>query len=485
MGRLGRWRPVVVATVLATGVVGSSLAAALGDQGPPSVAESTPVTSCAPGSMPETTSVQGRVPSADFRSGRALKGYTCNTRMVSRHGRTGGFKVLRYTDAAGHTCAYYDSTLFLGKDVVTNLLNGTGLGVVVLDMSDPAHPRKTANLVSPAMLSPHESLLLNEPRGLLAGVMGTAATAPGILDVYDVRTDCRHPRLLSSSPAGVLGHESGWSPDGMTFWASGAAGFTMTAVDLSDPRRPRTIRTYPGVVSHGLRFSPDGRTMYVADMGTPSVHSILDNPGLRIYDVSQVQDRVDHPDIKLLSELHWDDASIPQVAQPFTSGGRDYVLEVDEFTDYFGDGLTKIFQKDAPVGAARIIDVDDPQHPFVVSDLRLQVHDQQYRTDDVLSDRGARSPVQGYAAHYCSVPTQADPQIAACSMIASGLRLFDISDVAHPKEVGYFNMPSNAGGWAMSQPAWDVGNHSVWYTDGNNGFFDVALDGDARALLDR
>jgi hypothetical protein len=70
-------------------------------------------------------------------------------------------------------------------------------------------------------------------------------------------------------------------------------------------------------------------------------------------------------------------------------------------------------------------------------------------------------------------------------MIASGLRLFDISDVTHPEEVGYFNMPSSAGGWAMSQPAWDLANRSVWYSDGNNGFFDVALEGDARALLER
>ncbi|HWJ81599.1 MAG TPA: hypothetical protein VNS55_05110 [Nocardioides sp.] len=483
MARLSGWRPVAVASGLAAVLVGSSLASALADGGS-AVPEATPVAHCAPGSMPET-SIQGRVPRADFTSGRAAKGYTCNTRMVSRHGRTGGFKVLRYTDAQGNTCAFYDSTLVLGKDVVTNLLNGTGLGVVVLDMDDPAHPRRTANLVTPAMLSPHESLLVNQRRGLLAAVLGTAATAPGILDVYDVRTDCRHPRLLSSTPAGVLGHESGFSRDGRTFWSSGAAGFAMTAVDLTDPSRPVPIGTFTGVVSHGLRFSPDGRTMYVADMGTPDGRSILDDPGLQVWDVSEVQDRVPHAQIHLLSEVGWPSASIPQVAQPFTSGGRDYVLEVDEFTDFFGDGLTKVFQRDAPVGAARIIDVDDPEHPFVVSDLRLQVHDPAQRTADVLSDPGASSPVQGYAAHYCSVPRQVDPQIAACSMIASGLRLFDISDVEHPREVGYYNLPAPGGGWAMSQPAWDPAHHAIWYTDAANGFFDVRLTGDARELLGR
>ena len=33
---------------------------------------------------------------------------------------------------------------------------------------------------------------------------------------------------------------------------------------------------------------------------------------------------------------------------------------------------------------------------------------------------------QGYAAHYCNIPTRVNPKIVACSFIASGLRLFDI-----------------------------------------------------------
>ena len=100
------------------------------------------------------------------------------------------------------------------------------------------------------------------------------------------------------------------------------------------------------------------------------------------------------------------------------------------------------------------------------------------------NDPGATSPVQGYAAHYCSVPTRTNPNIVACSMILSGLRLFDIRDVAHPKEVGYFNKPvnvgttrssGNGGAFAMSQPAWDAAHDSVWYSDGNSGFYVVKL----------
>ena len=35
----------------------------------------------------------------------------------------------------------------------------------------------------------------------------------------------------------------------------------------------------------------------------------------------------------------------------------------------------------------------------------------------------------------------------------------------------------------MSQPAWDVARDSVWYTDGNSGFYDVRLTNGLQDLL--
>jgi hypothetical protein len=480
LGSTSAVRRLALAATAAAMVVGGALAAS-GDPGTEAVGPAVAAAECGPGSLPETD-LQGRVPAADHKSGRAAQGYTCNTEQVSRHGTTGGFKVLRYTDSKGNTCAFYDSTRMIGIDVVANLLNGTGLGVVVLDMNDPARPRKTANLMSPAMLSPHESLLVNEERGLLAAVMGTAATAPGILDVYDVRTDCRRPRLLSTTPSALLGHESGFSPDGRTFWSAGAAGFSLTAVDLANPRVPRPVFTKFGVVYHGLRFSDDGETMYVANMGSPGPKSMLTGAGLHILDVSEVHARKRGAKVHLLSDLQWEGSSIPQVAQPFTQDGHQYVLEVDEFMDLFGD-INGFNAKVSPVGAARIINVDDPRDPFVVSDIRLDVHQPENRTDEVLADPGAKSPIGGYAAHYCSVPTPEDPRIAGCSMLGSGLRLFDISDVENPVEVAYFNKPARGGANAMSQPAWDVDGGAVWYSDGTGGFYAVRLTNGVADLL--
>ena len=476
----------MTATVLAAGA--SAVLAAPGSvQAESRVADAVPEARCGKGSMPETD-IQGRVPRADYRSGRAAEGYTCNTRQIAHEGVSGGFKVHRYTDDSGRTCAYYDNTLLFPRDVVNNLT--TGQGTVVLDMSRPRRPRRTTTLDSPAMVSPHETLLLNKRRGLLAAVLGTAATYPGVLDVYDVSEDCRDPQLLSSTLSGVLGHESGWSRDGLTFYSSSTLA-SLAAVDLTDPTDPQVLETQWGVNYHGMRLSRDGRTLYAANIGDPGPTGITGG-GLAILDVSDIQDRVADPEITVLSTLTWPEHSIPQVAEPFRRGGRDYVLEIDEFVDFF-ELTGALSYPGSPVGVARIIDVDDPRRPKVVSDIRLEVHQPENRAGDQLRDPGAWFPAQGYAGHYCSLPKWRKPKLAGCSMIASGLRIFDIRDVENPREVAYFNQPlvpgealkppTLGGAYSMSAPAYDRKRGQVWYTDANTGFYNVKLTNGVAKLL--
>jgi hypothetical protein len=487
-GTLAVRRLLVVLVALAAGVFGLTLSGLPSADGEAFPAPTPPAT-CGKGARPET-GIQGRVPLADYTSGRVSQGYRCNTKPLAHQGRTGGFKVLRYQDSKGNVCAFYDSTLLFPKDVLYNAAEG--LGVVVLDMANPKEPRKVTMLTSPAMLSPHESLVLNERRGLLGAVLGNPFTNVGVLDLYDVRTNCLRPTLLSSSNTAVLGHESGFAQDGRTFYAASTGGQTLAAVDVSDPRAPKRIFFQSGVNYHGLRLSPDGRTMYVANIGNPSGVR-LSSGGLRILDVSEIQDRKPDPEVEVVADLAWPEGSLPQVAEPFTMRGRDYLLEVDEFAGFGLDGGPT--QASAPVGAARIIDIEDPANPKVVSHLRLAVHQPGARAGDQQLDPGALNPVQGYAGHYCSLPRTRNPRIVGCSMILSGLRLFDIRDVENPREVAYFNQPTvpgadsqnptALGGYAMSAPAWDAARRAVWYTDGNKGFLVVALTNDVGRLLRR
>jgi hypothetical protein len=433
----------------------------------------TPQADCGPGSEPET-SWQGRVPAKDFDSGRAAKGYTCNTAEVSHYGDSGGYRVARYVDKHGHTCAFYDSTLLFPTDVPGN---GGKAGVYVLDMSNPVKPVFTDNLDTPAMDTPHESLRLNSTRGLLVADAGSPATQVGIVDVYSVADDCRHPVFESSLPIGPLGHESGFSPDGRTFWATATAREGITAIDLTRPAFPKIVWHTEKYGSHGMAISPDGKRAYLASPCCSYFTAISGfgkdsrTGGVIILDISKIQNRtISNPnaDVPEIARLTWPEISIPQNVTPVTIKNHPYLIEFDEFS-------SNVFQYNpgSSVGAARIIDIGDERHPKVVSRIRLAVHNPTERASDQQNDPGATSGTQGYAAHYCAVPRQNNPGIVACSMILSGLRIFDIRDPLHPREVAYFNMPPSGGAHAMSAPAFDPARGDIWYTDGASGFWNV------------
>src|SRR2546425_1244664 len=107
-----RFAGVLAAATILTSVMVSAHA----DPDPALDFSPTPGLACGAGDLPEST--QGRVPLADFNSGRAAQGYTCNASMVSHVGSDdgstggqGGYRVYRYTDRNEHVCAFYDTTL--------------------------------------------------------------------------------------------------------------------------------------------------------------------------------------------------------------------------------------------------------------------------------------------------------------------------------------------------------------------------------------
>ena len=437
----------------------------------------TPKADCGPGSNPET-GMQGRVSKEETNSGRAAEGYTCNMREIGKFGQRGGYKVERYIDAAGRECGYYDSTLLFPKDAAQ--VGQTDTGVYVLDMSDPANPVRTALLSTPAMQSPHESMALNQERGLLAAVTANPVFYPGFMDVYDVSADCRHPVLRASAPIPGLGHEGNWAPDGRTYYSASfdaggnLSGGTVTAIDLSNPATP--VPLWVGdYLSHGLSISEDGNRAYLAA-----------REGLIILDVSQVQSRVPNPQVSVVSRLTWPMKSTPQMTIPVTIEGHKYLIEMDEFSA--GD----------IVGAARIIDIADEKNPVVVSDIRLEVN-QPENQEAIRSDPGAGTSfedgLQGYAGHYCEVPQRHEPGVLACTFILSGLRLFDIRDPFTPREISYWNGPATpspaeptgstgrTANYAMSKPVVIPERNEVWYSDGNHAFHVLKVTNDALPVV--
>ena len=353
----------------------------------------TPRATCGPGSRPEP-GLQGRIPPGPG----SARGFTCNITQLGHEGTAGGFKVERYVDTAGHECAYYDTTLTFASNAASATLDGKPTGTAVLDMSNPAKPVRTATLMTPAMQSPHESLLVNQKRGLLAAVLGNLAFGPGVVDLYDVSEDCRHPVLQSSLPVGVFGHESGFTLDGKTFYATSLDTGKVTAVDVTNPKLPVTL--WVGrYTSHGMSLSDDGNRAYLAALN-----------GLVILDTSEIQARKPNPQESVVSTLRWSVMTIPQNAMPVTIGGKPYLVEVDEFS---ADASTPpgpfgVASNGKRVGGARMIDISNEKAPRVISNMRLEVNQPENRAA-IAGDPGAASPAQGYASHYCGVPQEVDP----------------------------------------------------------------------------
>ena len=439
----------------------------------------TPRATCGPGSIREP-GMQGRIAASDVAAGRAANGYRCNVEVLGRHGASGGFKVERFVDKAGHECAYYDTTLLFPSNAA-NLSEGL-TGVAVLDMADPRKPVETATLVTPAMQTPHESLVLNQKRGLLAAVTGNLLFLPGQVDIYDLNEDCRTPVLKSTAPVGVLGHESGFAPDGNTFYASSLGGGTLTAIDVRDPAVPTPVHV-GRYDTHSLSLSDDGNRAYLAaSAGFPRNEAGLpaEVSGLLVIDTSEIQARVPNAQTRVISSLTWPTVTIPQATMPVTIGGKPYIVEVDEFA--MNEEGTRTGGNAPRVGAARIIDIADETKPFVVSNLRLEVHQPEVRPG-LAGDPGATSAVGGYAGHYCNVPSRVDPGIVACSFLGSGLRVFDIRDPARPREVAYHVAPVAAEGGepnlAFASPTFVPERREIWYSDGNSGFYALRVTNNA------
>lgn len=397
-----------------------SLLAACGNSSTPNPSPSeVALAECGPGSMPET-GLQGQVPLADRESGRNLQGYNCNLKLVGQYQGPGASIVNPSFD----TCAYMSTsgTLLDPLQALSPMP-----GVVVVDASNPAQPIATANLTGPSMLiGTWESLKVNEPRKLLGGVAVGGLIGAGFFDVYDV-SDCAHPvqlnGLAGSSlelPDNVLGHEGNWSPDGKTFWATGTAAGSITAIDVSNPASPKIVYTglqgFPA--NHGVEFTADGNTMYLATC-LPG--------GVVVLDVSDIQSRKAVPMIRQIGSVTWNPLSCGQHALPVIWNGQPYLIAPDEFDS---EGV-------------HIIDIADPTQPKIVKQIQLQIQlkeNAKLRTADTVGD-GAF----GYESHYCTVDRAADPTALACGYFQSGIRVFNIVDPMQPHEIAYFNPPAQTG----------------------------------------
>ena len=467
-----------------------------------------PLARCRAGDKGES-GLQGQTTQAEMDSGAAKNGFNCNTDLVGQYQGEGSSWQL----TAWKNCAYFDQRL------ATNEANR---GTVVVDVSDPAHPKPTVWLNDNAMLDPWESLKVNPARQLLA-----AAQRPSTgFSIYDISTDCTHPvkKAFIDIP-GNFGHTGQWAPDGNTYYITPLrADISIVAVDTKDPSNPKLLPCGNGTYGcgsngffvapadiplpnwHDVEFSKDGNTAYVTMFGSAFANNSPKN-GLLILDVSDFQARKANPAYRKVSSITWDDGSTgAQNALPVSIGGKPYIL----FTDEGGAGVaTACSQGKSAAGFPRLIDISDPASPKTVAKLQLDIQDPAYCSQAFNAPIAPSGNFFGtffnHSCHYCNVDDAENAKIAACNCFAAGLRFFDISNVSAVREIAYFKpgaqgtkaLPGSQ--YANAVPADFVRNYDmsaskpsfpkdrgvatgdVWTTAHDNGFMVVKLAANATA----
>jgi hypothetical protein len=444
------------------------------------------VTSCAAGDHAEPA-LQGQLPAAARASG--FDGYNCNLIQEGQVVSPAGVGLATFKDDHGHSCAYF--SVGLGPDGATD----------AVDIGNPAKPVVTARLTTPAMAQPRETLRVNAQRQLLAAFKDSKSD----FDIYDLSQDCRTPKLLASLPmepgangglAGakaVIGHDANFSVDGMTYYDGEGQSRTYTAVDVSDPTKPKVISQVdlstaplarPGYngFSHGLSLSDDGNRAYVVSIGLPSAVQLADpkfqaSEGIYVLDSSEVQARKPNAQMKVISSLAFRNGSAAQHTLAVRIAGKPYVIFVDEVgaggipglagggtvQEACNAGLT-------PFSMGRIIDISDETRPKLVAELGLETHDLA-NCSKVLPDTIGEG-LFVYGSHICSVDNRENATALACGYWESGIRVFDIRHPTSPREIAYFNPKPAAGVDAKLPPGLGPQKPTVANTCGAPAGFD-------------
>lgn len=411
------------------------------------------------------TGLQGQVPRADQMSGRSAAGYRKGLRLVGQNtilDRGANFSLAWIDD-----CAYVTTTSPLqifgpGSSPYVDPTYDPLNGMAVIDASDPAHPQLVRILKSPAVLAPHESLQANQARKIIVATRG-GGTA---FDVYDA-TDCKNPQLRASInigigitppplpplPLGISaidqglafgGHALCITDDGRTAYATSSVQ-TNAIINLDDLSNPTLYQLF-APAAHDCGLSPDGNRLYLAQFGFISLGLGLPNGpgigqnGLGIYDVSAIQNRTAPaaplligPAPPLVGFLGWTnvlDGEAPNAgshtARRFRNGGRTYIYSSDEWP-------TAGF---CPWSHSRIIDITDEAHPVKVSDIVLEVN-------ELANCASTELDIANYSAHYVGVDDVDNATTLFTTNYSAGLRVWDIHDPAHPREIAYWHPVPN------------------------------------------
>jgi hypothetical protein len=431
---------------------------------PPSI----PKANCGSGDHTES-GLQGETSLQERMSGDSETAYNCNLELVGEEPQD------VYQGAYSQDGpAWYDVCTYYGTDRGFT----TGQGIKVIDASDPAHPVVVTQLTdTPAALDPHETVATNaKTRLLVAG----QTNGPNF-SVYDI-SDCRHPVLKGqvNASSSSFHHMGAFAPDGKTYYAGqngqGIGGFVYP-FDVSDPTNPKSLPPWQYLGDgrpHSLTLNsssflpgvPEGTLAFVGQ--NTSFPYAAGGDGLVIEDVTDYQDRVPNPQIGIVSTLFSPLGGAESMIQVKIKG-HPYIVTTDEAGAANGVGgwAAACARGASPFGFPQIVDVADPTHPKIVSKLRLEVSDPA-NCSTLLAGTPPDAPgtapgtnlpaisgTTNYSEEACVPDNPEDTKMIACGFQNAQLRVFDVSDVLHPKEIAYWKSGAVRTRVLPSSGSWD------------------------------
>lgn len=318
-------------------------------------------------------------------------------------------------------------------------------GTTIIDVRDPREPRPVGNLPAPPNTHSHkvqilgDTLLIN--REQLPAKLGGRSDEPWAagLSVFDVSNPLS-PREIAYWAAGARGvHRTSYWSEPYAYVTAGSTDFAqqiLVVLDLSDPERPREAARWwlPGMRNdeHELRtWGPDREVkLHHAVPWGDRLYSGWCDLGFAVHDISSPTSP------QLIAHVELDDVDGPSSrthsVQPLPD--RNALVVTDEAV--LGD-YCHIHTPGSPEFHARIIDVEDETRPAVIS--RFPYPDMQYCH---CSRRGRLGP---HNIHEMRPGSFLSSSLVFMTWFNGGLRIYDTTDLANPREVGHFVPPAPPG----------------------------------------
>ena len=300
-------------------------------------------------------------------------------------------------------------------------MGDNGIGTSVVDVRDPEHPRLVKQIPVPEGLHSHKVQIVGDVL-LVNYEQYKGGKATGGLKVFDVSkpTEPREVGFLPMTGKGV--HR-------MTYWEEPYAYVTgsqegwvdqfLMIVDVSDPSNPREVGRWwmPGQHAAG------GETLNLPPGRISKLHHAIArgnrtycgwwDQGLVILDTS------DKEKPSLISHLDFGAWQSGCTHSTVPLPGRDVLIVTDESTANECQEVAK---------HVRVVDIADERNPREVARFPVP---------------GGDYPVRGgrfgpHNVHEMRPGTPADPNVVYVTYFNAGVRVFDVSEPAVPREIAYF-----------------------------------------------